>query len=128
MTRRKSQILCPAKGHSGKMILLYQIGAAVLLVLFTVFLQGVGIAGLITWLRSVRASDMGKLRISNSAALVMQITVAVIVLQGLIILFWASCYRLFCFSTMKYAPVCIICFHISKRSPRGSGMRELVPA
>lgn len=85
------------------MILLYQIGAAVLLALFTVFLQCVGIAGLITWLRSVMASDMGKLRISNSAALVMQTTVGVIVLQGLIILLWASCYRSLCFSTWDSA-------------------------
>ena len=85
------------------MILLYQIGAAVLLVLATVLLQCVGTAGLITWLRRVVASDMGKLRIPNSAALVMQTTVGVIVLQGLIILLWASCYRSLCFSTWDSA-------------------------
>ncbi len=85
------------------MILLYRIGAPVLLVLFTLSLQCVGGAGLITWLRRVMASDMDKLRISNSAALVMQTTVGIIVLQGLIILLWASCYRSLCFSTWESA-------------------------
>ena len=85
------------------MILLYRIGAPVLLVLFTLSLQCVGVAGLITWLRRVMASDMDKLRISNSAALVMQTTVGIIVLQGLIILLWASCYRSLCFSTWESA-------------------------
>ncbi len=54
------------------MILLYRIGAPVLLVLFTLSLQCIGVAGLITWLRRVIASDISKLRISNSAALVMR--------------------------------------------------------
>lgn len=85
------------------MILLYRIGAPVLLVLFTLSLQCVGVAGLITWLRSVMASDMDKLRISYSAALVMQTAVGIIVLQGLIILLWASCYRSLCFSTWESA-------------------------
>ncbi len=54
------------------MTLLYRIGAPVLLVLFTLSLQCIGVAGLITWLRRVIASDISKLRISNSAALVMR--------------------------------------------------------
>ena len=42
------------------MILLYRIGAPVLLVLFTLSLQCIGVAGLITWLRRVIASDIGQ--------------------------------------------------------------------
>ena|SRR5271166_1031682 len=85
------------------MILLYRIGAPILLVLLTLSLQCVGIAGLITWLRSVMPSDMDQRRIANSAALVMQTTVGIIVLQGLIILLWAGCYRSLCFSTWDSA-------------------------
>jgi len=85
------------------MFLLYRIGAPVLLVLFTLSLQCVGVAGLITWLRSVMASDIGEPPIFTSAVLVMRTTVGVIVLQGLIILLWASCYRLLCFSTWESA-------------------------
>ncbi len=85
------------------MFLLYRIGAPVLLVLFTLSLQCVGVAGLITWLRSVMASDIGEPPIFTSAVLVMRTTVGVIVLKGLIILLWASCYRLLCFSTWESA-------------------------
>lgn len=85
------------------MILLYRIGAPVLLVLLTLSLQCAGVAGLIAWLRRVIASDMGELPIFTSAVLVMRTTVGVIVLQGLIILLWASCYRLLCFSTWESA-------------------------
>jgi hypothetical protein len=49
------------------------------------------------------ASDIGEPPIFTSAVLVMRTTVGVIVLQGLIILLWASCYRLLCFSTWESA-------------------------
>jgi len=39
----------------------------------------------------------------HSAALVMQTTIAVIVLHGIVILFWASCYRGICFLSWQTA-------------------------
>jgi len=79
------------------MTLLQQAGAAVLLVLLTLSLQCAGVAALITWLRSIAARGLHDLRMFHSAVLVMQTTVAVIVLHGMVILLWASCYRGLCF-------------------------------
>jgi len=96
------------------MTLLQQAGAAVLLVLITVCLQCAGVAALITWLRSIAARGLHDLRMFHSAALVMQTTVAVIILHGIVILLWASCYRWLClpswesafyFSASSYATV-----------------------
>src|SRR5271165_2355913 len=80
---------------SGAMTWLQQIGAAVLLVVSTICPQCAGVAALITWLRSV-LGNIYKPQISYSAALVMRTIVAVVVLQGVIILLWASCYRWLC--------------------------------
>jgi voltage-gated potassium channel len=85
------------------MTLLQQAGAAVLLVLITVCLQCAGVAALITWLRSIAARGLHDLRMFHSAALVMQTTVAVIVLHGIVILLWASCYRGLCFPSWESA-------------------------
>jgi len=85
------------------MTLLQQAGAAVLLVLLTLGLQCAGVAALITWLRSVAARDLHDLRMFHSAALVMQTTAAVIVLHGIVILLWASCYRGLCFPSWESA-------------------------
>jgi len=81
---------------------LQQIGAAVLLVVSTLCLQCAGVAALITWLRSVLGNAY-KPQISYSAALVMRTIVAVVVLQGLIILLWASCYRWLCLPSWNSA-------------------------
>jgi hypothetical protein len=86
-----------------KTTMLHEATAAVVLVLFTLCLQCAGAAVLITWLRSVISGDIHTLRTSSSAVLVMQTTVAVIILQGLIILVWASCYRWLCFSSWESA-------------------------
>ena len=74
---------------------LQQIGAAVLLVVSTLCVQCAGVAALITWLRSV-SGKIHKPQISYSAALVMRATIAIIILQGIIILLWACCYRWLC--------------------------------
>lgn len=74
---------------------LQQIGAAVLLVVSTLCVQCAGVAALITWLRSV-SGNIHKPQISYSAALVMRATIAIIILQGIIILLWACCYRWLC--------------------------------
>jgi voltage-gated potassium channel len=78
------------------MILLQQAGAAVLLVSITLFLQCGGAAALILWIRSI-PREGHKVRVFRCAALVMETTVAVIVLHGIVILLWASCYRWLCF-------------------------------
>ncbi len=85
------------------MSFLQQIGAAVLLVVLTLGLQCAGVAPLISWLRTVASDDLQKLRMSHSAALVMRATVAIIILQGTIILLWACCYRWLCFRSWNSA-------------------------
>jgi voltage-gated potassium channel len=95
------------------MTLLQQAGAAILLVLLTLFLQCGGAAALIIWIRSI-PRETRKVRVFRCATLVMQTTVAVIILHGIVILLWASCYRWLClpywesafyFSASSYATV-----------------------
>ncbi len=85
------------------MTLFHQVSAAVLLVVLTLCLQCAGVAALIDWLRTLAARDIHKLRVPTSAALVMQATIGVILLQGLVILLWASCYRWLCFPSWESA-------------------------
>jgi voltage-gated potassium channel len=84
------------------MTLLQQAGAAVLLLAITLFLQCGGAAALIIWIRSIPRESQ-KVRVFRCAALVMQTTVAVIVLHGIVILLWASCYRWLCFPSWEPA-------------------------
>jgi hypothetical protein len=94
-------------------ILLQQAGAAILLVLITLLLQCGCAASLIIWIRSI-PREINEVRVFRCAALVMQTTVAVIALHGIVILLWASCYRWLClpswesafyFSASSYATV-----------------------
>ena len=82
---------------------LQQIGAAVLLVVLTLCLQCAGVAALISWVRTVAADDTQKVRMSYSAALVMRATIAIIILQGIVILLWACCYRGLCLRSWNSA-------------------------
>jgi voltage-gated potassium channel len=95
------------------MIFLQKTGAAVLLVLITLTIQCGGAAALIIWIRSI-PRETREVRVFRCAALVMQTTVAVIILHGIVILLWASCYRWLClpswesafyFSASSYATV-----------------------
>ncbi len=95
------------------MTFLQQTGAAVLLVLITLAIQCGGAAALIIWIRSI-PRETRQVRVFRCAALVMQTTVAVIILHGIVILLWASCYRGLClpswesafyFSASSYATV-----------------------
>jgi voltage-gated potassium channel len=95
------------------MTLLEQAGAAILLVLLTLCLQCGGAAALIIWIRSI-PRETRKVQVFRCATLVMQTTVAVILLHGIVILLWASCYRWLClpswesafyFSASSYATV-----------------------
>ena len=80
-----------------------EIGVAACMVMVTLWLQSVGLAALILWIRRALASDLHRLGPFRSAVLVVRLTAAVIVLHGVLILFWASCYRWLCFSSWESA-------------------------
>jgi hypothetical protein len=84
------------------MIFLQQLGAAVLLVSITLLVQCGGAAALILWIRSI-PRETREVQVFHCAALVMQTTVAVIVLHGIVILLWSSCYRWLCFPSWESA-------------------------
>ena len=73
-----------------------QLAAAALLVALTLCLQCAGVAVTVEWLKTVAIRSVRKLPIAHSAVLVMQTTIAIIFLQGAIILLWADGYRRLC--------------------------------
>jgi voltage-gated potassium channel len=85
------------------MTLVREIGIAVRIVVVTLWLQSAGLAVLILWIRRAVAGDLHRLGPFRSAVLVVRLTGAVIVLHGVLILFWASCYRQLCFSSWESA-------------------------
>lgn len=85
------------------MILLHQIGAAVLLLGLTLGLQVAGVTALIEWLKSVLTRDADKHGPIYAAKLVVKSTIAIVVLHGLVILLWASFYRSRCFPSWELA-------------------------
>jgi voltage-gated potassium channel len=85
------------------MILFQQAVTAALLVALTLCLQCAGIATIIQWLKTGPMREVRNLPISRSAVLVMETTIAVISLQGLIILVWAGCYRWLCLNSWESA-------------------------
>jgi len=85
------------------MILLNQIGAALLLLSLTLCLQVAGVTALIEWLKRVLVRDVDKRGPSYSARLVVPSTLAIILLHGLVILLWAGFYRSRCFSSWEIA-------------------------
>jgi voltage-gated potassium channel len=103
------------------MALIREIGIAVGIVMITLWLQSAGLAGLIHWVRHALASDAYRLGPIRSAALVVRLTGAVIVLHGVLILFWASCYRRLCFSSWESA------LYFSASSYATVGYGDIVP-
>ena len=85
------------------MTLLHQFVAAVLLVIVTLCLQCAIVAVLISRIRRFMNRHIHQLSPIRSAALVLKLTVAIILLQGMVILLWASFYRLRCFSSWELA-------------------------
>ncbi|MGC1905710.1 MAG: ion channel [Candidatus Acidiferrum sp.] len=85
------------------MTLVREIGIAIRMVMVTLRLQSVGLVGLILCIRRALASDLDRLGPFRSAALVVRLTGAVIVLHAALILFWASCYRRLCVSSWASA-------------------------
>jgi voltage-gated potassium channel len=85
------------------MILFHQAAAAVLLLILTLWLQCAGVAALIEWLKHVMTHGIYKFGSVRAAALVVQTTMAMMVLHGLVILLWAGFYRLRCFPSWELA-------------------------
>ena len=85
------------------MILFQQLSIAALLVTLTLCFQCAGVAVTVEWLKRVAIRGVRKLPIAHSAALVMQTTLAIVFLQGAIILLWADCYRHVCFWSWQSA-------------------------
>ena len=84
-----------------KMTLIPQAAAAVLLLVLTLCLQCAGVAALIEWVRRVTAKDAQGFGPVRSAVLVVRLTITIIILHGLVILLWASFYRLKCFPSWE---------------------------
>ena len=85
------------------MTFFHQFSAAVLLVALTLSLQFAGVAALINWLRRSMTGNIYQLGPIHSAALVLKLTISIILLQGIVILLWASFYRLWCFPSWELA-------------------------
>lgn len=84
------------------MVLVFQIGAAFLLVTLTLWLHCGGLVTLIAWVRTI-ASGIHKMRPFRSAVLVVRVTAAMIALHGVEVLLWAGAFRWLCFSTWESA-------------------------
>ena len=102
------------------MILFNQVAAAVLLLSLTVCLQCAGVIMLIEWLKRVLTTNVHKHGPSYSANLVVKSTVAIVILQGLEILLWASFYRTRCFPSWELA------FYFSASSYSTVGYGDLI--
>jgi voltage-gated potassium channel len=85
------------------MTLLPQAATAAVLLLLTLGLQCIGITGLIEWLKRVVAPEIQKFGPHRSAVLVMEATIAIVLLHGLVILLWACFYRSQCFPSWELA-------------------------
>lgn len=85
------------------MALFHEMCAGFLLIILTLWLQCAGLVALIFWVRHVVAGDLHKLGPFRSAALIVRLTAAVIALRGVLILFWAACYRWLCLPSWESA-------------------------
>ena len=83
----------------------HQAGAALLLIILTLWVQSAGVAALVAWLR-LRHAATGNLHqhgVFRAAGLVVRLAIAVIALQLLDVLLWASGYRWGCFPSWESA-------------------------
>src|SRR5260370_21473861 len=75
---------------------LHRVGAELLLITLTLWLQSAGVAALIAWVRRALGRDTRKIDTLRSAALVVRLAMAVVVLHALEIPLWAGFYRWRC--------------------------------
>jgi voltage-gated potassium channel len=85
------------------MILFNQLAVAVLLLSLTLCLQCAGVITLFEWLKRVLTRDTHKHGPVYSASLVVRSAVAIVILHGLVILLWASFYRMRCLPSWELA-------------------------
>jgi voltage-gated potassium channel len=71
-------------------------GVELPLITVTLWLQSAGVAILIAWVRRALEGDMQQIGALRSAALIVRLAAAVVVLHGMEILLWASFYRWRC--------------------------------
>lgn len=90
--------ICPLSNRVSKGVpmFLHRVGAELLLITLTLWLQSAGVAALIAWVRRALGRDTRKIGTLRSAALVVQLAMAVVVLHALEILLWAGFYRWRC--------------------------------
>jgi voltage-gated potassium channel len=74
----------------------HRFGAELPLLTVTLWLQSAGVAILIAWVRRALEGDMQQISALRSAALIVRLTAAVVVLHGMEILLWAGFYRWRC--------------------------------
>src|ERR1700722_12690719 len=74
----------------------HRFGVELPLINLTLWLQSAGVATLVAWVRRALAGDIREMSAIRSAALVVRLTMAVVVLHGLEILLWAGFYRWHC--------------------------------
>jgi voltage-gated potassium channel len=80
----------------GVPMFLHRVVAELPLVTLTLWLQSAGVAALVTWVRGALGRDTRKIGTLRSAALVVRLAIAVVVLHALEILLWATFYRWRC--------------------------------
>lgn len=83
--------------------MMYEIVVSMALVVLTLSVQCAGVAVLIKWLRQVTAKEIHKGSMFEAAVLVMQTTIAVILLHGMVIVLWAGFFRWSCFRSWERA-------------------------
>jgi len=94
----------------------HRVVAELPLITLTLWLQSAGVAALIAWARPALEGDAHQIRSLRSAALIVRLAIAVVVLHGLEILLWASFYRWRCLPSWDSA----IYFSASSYSTLGS--------
>ena len=97
--------ICPLQNRvfKGVPMFLHRIGAELLLITLTLWLQSAGVAALMAWVRRALGRETRKIGAFHSAALLVRLATAVVVLHGLEILLWAGFYRWRCLPSWSSA-------------------------
>ena len=99
---------------------LHRVGAELLLITLTLWLQSAGVAALIAWVRRALGRGTRKIATLRSAALVVRLAMAVVVLHAFEILLWAGFYRWRCLPSWDSA----VYFSASSYSTLGCSERK----
>jgi voltage-gated potassium channel len=87
----------------GEPMSIHRVVAELPLITLTLWLQSTGVAALVAWVRRALGGDVRKMGAFRSAALVVRLAMAVVVLHGLEIFLWAAFYRWRCLSSWDSA-------------------------